>query len=47
MTATKVNLSEMVDLAVGTPEVGVVNCNRLRHNINFIMTFCVSHLLKK
>jgi hypothetical protein len=27
MPATKVNLSQMVDLAVGTPEVGAVNCN--------------------
>ena len=29
MTATKVNLSQMVDLAVGTPEVGAVNFNVL------------------
>ena len=29
MPATKVNLSQMVDLAVGTPEVGAVNCNVL------------------
>jgi len=31
MLATKINLSQMVDLAVGTPEVlvGAVNCNAL------------------
>ena len=29
MPATKVNLSQMVDLAVGTSEVGAVNCNVL------------------
>jgi hypothetical protein len=29
MPATKVNLSQMVDLAVGTPEVGAVNFNVL------------------
>jgi hypothetical protein len=29
MPATKVNLSQMVDLAVGTPEVGALNCNVL------------------
>jgi hypothetical protein len=29
MPATKVNLSQMVDLAVGTPDVGAVNCNGL------------------
>ena len=29
MLATKINLSQIVDLAVGTPEVGAVNCNAL------------------
>ena len=31
MSATKINLSQMVDIAVGTPEaeVGAVNCNVL------------------
>ena len=29
MSATKINLSQMVDLAVGTPEVCAVNCNVL------------------
>jgi hypothetical protein len=29
MPASKINLSQMVDLAVGTPEVGAVNANVL------------------
>jgi hypothetical protein len=33
MPASKINLSQMVDLAVGTPEVGAVNANVWLHNL--------------
>ena len=38
MLATKINLSQMVDLAVGTPEVGAVNCNVLHTLLHAILS---------
>jgi hypothetical protein len=39
MLATKINLSQMVDLAVGTPEVGAVNCNVLHTLLHAILQY--------
>jgi hypothetical protein len=44
MPATKVNLSQMVDLAVGTSEVGAVNCNVL-HTLLHAMLHKIPRIL--
>jgi hypothetical protein len=43
MPATKVNLSQMVDLAVGTPDVGAVNCNGL-HTLRSLLHAMLSRV---